>query len=266
MEATGTTLTVRSFERKTGHLQWAVPVPGQWHNATVTEVAEGRVYVFATARGSATTQKGFMMGLGAGDGKVLWKNELDVSSNKAVVRGSELFTLAGNSAVTAYDGQTGKQLWRTALSKDCDPAKSKLGDLCFQGGLCLDKDRLYAAINTYPFNPDGPADRAARDVGAEDGVAVLDLQTGKQTGYFNDKGVTDRSANPINDLHVQGDVVIAERFGLGCLGIDRKTLQLEWYIPASRTVTADGVLYVNTLTATGAATTEILAVPVEARR
>jgi len=254
----GASLTIRSFDSKTGELQWATPVPGLRGRAIVTEVAEGRVYVLAAGT------KGVVMGLNAADGKVLWTSDSEASWYTGIVRGTVLYTLRENNVVTAYDGLTGKELWHTELSKDCDPAKSKLEKMRTTPVLILDKDRLLATINTDLFDPTGQAEKSTSAMGTVAGIAVLDLQTGKQSGYFNEKGVLDKAVHSISDLQVYGDVLIAR--DSGCLGINRNTLKLEWYIPASSTVTADGALYVNTITWNNSSATEIVAVPLEAPR
>ena len=245
-------LTIRSFDRKTGRLQWATPVPGQMWSAEV-RAAVGTVYVLvADGRGAIwEPTKGFVMGLNAADGKVLWKTEMGVVSSDAAVLGPVLVTLGENSEVTAYDGRTGEQRWRTLLSKDCDPAKSNIGVLSKRSRVYLDHGLVIAALT-----PTNKIELA--------GIALLDLQTGRQTGFFDAKGFPVEPGS----LQVHGDTIIGGTHSY-CVGINRKTLRLEWLIPAWSSTMADGVLYcANTPRVNGSATppAEILALPLDAPR
>ena len=241
-------LTIRSFDRKTGKVQWETPVPAPAGIAMVAEAAQGRVYIQVTETrklwGSLTTPSaGFYMALNAADGKLLWKTESEPALLEAAVHGATFYTLSRSGELVAYDGKSGKVNWRTRLSRDGDPAKPTNGPLG-TANLFADNDGIYASF--VDFSPDLRA--AGAEAKPEGGIAVLDPKSGKQAGYFNGKGLIVSESQWVGDFRVQGNLLLAAVANRGWIAIDRKTLQLQWSIFTStaNVVVSNGMLFVNT--------------------
>jgi hypothetical protein len=121
------------------------------------------------------------------------------------------------------------------LSKDCDPAKSTIGMLGRNNNVLAGDGFLVAAI-TYPG--DNPP---------QGSIAILDLETGKQTGFFDGNGL----ALVPGSLQIHGDLLIghisyAQPAPQNWIAIDRKTLCPVWQVPANAAVAAGNVLYCAT--------------------
>ena len=239
-------LTIRSFDRKTGKVQWQTPVSVPVFRVEVEGVAQGRVYI----RVMETQSVGFFMALNAANGKLLWNSESGPDLPESAFQGATFYTLARSGELVAYDGQTGKANWRTTLSRECDPAKPTSGALA-PTKLFVDNDGIYAAFTDSS--------------GA--GIAVLDPSSGKQTGYFNGDGLLGARSQRVSDLSVQGKLLLAVT-SKNCLAIDRRTLQLQWTVTldnelhgTNAAAISDGVLFVNA-SANGQKPQQIVAVDI----
>jgi len=234
-------LTIRSFDRKTGKVQWETPVPTEAAMAEVKGVAQGRVYILVTDPQSAR----FYMALNAADGKLLWKMESNPDLLESAFQGAVFYTLSRTGELVAYNGQTGKETWHTTLSRVCDPAKPASASLS-GANLFADNEGIYAYFSDYDFKA---TDRARENAKAEGGIAVLDPKTGKQTGYFNGKGFMGAENQSVGGLTVQGNLLLAAVANRGWIAIDRKTLQLQWNVFPGQTVhgvMSNGMLFFNT--------------------
>jgi outer membrane protein assembly factor BamB len=276
---------VRAYDYRTGQQQWATPVAGGAETISQPVVAGGAVYVVAdqtTGSGTnpnpipipnsktnrnlnpTTNPKSILLALDAKSGVLLWSAPPETGRQfKPVVQGQLVVTGKENGELIAYDVRTGREKWRAAISPDCDPAKSKFESIFTSfNQLFIDKELLVAPIPTYNvganLNPN--VKKEQRDGG---GMAVFDLQSGKQAGYYN--GITIWDVNgkgqivPTKILHVHNDTIV----GSGCMGINRKTLRLEWYIPSEAAIVADRMLYVYPKTQEGGPA-RIYAIPLEA--
>jgi outer membrane protein assembly factor BamB len=257
-------LRISCFDRKTGEPQWSTEVPGGAAGTSKPVVADGRVYVMVDQAGSNPEPKSFLMTLNLTDGKELWSTPVEKAALCApVVAGALVLTASQNAEAIAYDAQTGKEKWRSAISPDCDVAKSKLTSMSMNGvQLCVDEERVVApvvgldnsrAVTTtraagLPVRQGMGAPRAAAGVSAR-GLAVFDIKSGKQTGYFNGKlertgdvaGTTNRSVARRPFLRVYKGTIVWN----GDTGVDLKTLRLGWRIETQGLALARDTLYIS---------------------
>jgi hypothetical protein len=243
-------MSIRSLERKTGKVRWATPVEGGAAAAVVT-AAPGRVYALVDlVAGGSAAAKSYVLALNDADGKVLWRSPTEgVRQFPPVAVGGLVITGTDKGEMVALDEQTGKERWRRAISAECDAAKSKIGTMVISTGrLYVDKDLVLAPVTLPPVGAAGGAnrDRSAEVEQIFGAMAAFEVQSGKQVGYFGGIKRTQRPlVTPLEFLAVQNGMIFA-RMARSCLGINRKTMQLECYIKATAATAADGVMYVNT--------------------
>jgi len=240
-------MSIRSLDRKTGAQQWATKVDGGAAYISQPLAVAGKVYVTVDQSGAAIVNesiqpmkspKSYVVALDVKDGKVVWSTPPIATRQFApVIAGQLLLTGTDKGDVVAYDAQTGKEKWRTSLSADVKSVGTALETQALYGPilprpanlLFVDKDQLLVPMRLrQDLSGLAAATNKTWILGA---FATVDIQSGRQTGYFGGFSQVVMYPPDTTVLGVHGDTIFATVRNWCIMGINRKTLRLECFIP-----------------------------------